>query len=145
MSDSPVIHRDTFNLLCGDRIGWGMSRSTYRSPLFPDAVVKVEELANHFQNVIEWETWQMVKGTPAEKWFAPCLHISPCGMVLIMARTTEPTSEQYLDQMPVFLTDFKRGNYGIYEGRLVCHDYGTHLGMRHGLLTKKMRKVEWYG
>jgi hypothetical protein len=144
MSENLSAHRDTFNLLCDDRIGHGMSRQVYRSKILPHAVIKVEEVAQSFQNIMEWETWQMVKGTPAEKWFAPCEYISPQGIVLIMAKTTEPAADQYPEQMPVFLSDFKRANYGIYEGRLVCHDYGTNLSMHHGLFTKKMRKVEWW-
>lgn len=141
MSDNAFIHRDAFNLLCADRIGYGMSRSVFSSRLLPDCVVKVEEDAGRFQNIVEWEIWQRVQGTDFEKWFAPCRWISPNGSVLVMARTT-PALE-YPEKMPVFLCDFKRTNYGIYDGRLVCHDYGTSLIFEHGM-SKRMRKAEWW-
>ncbi|SOY56850.1 hypothetical protein [Cupriavidus taiwanensis] len=141
MSDNSFIHRDAFNLLCGDRIGYGMSRSVFSSRLLPDCVVKVEEDAGRFQNIVEWETWQRVQGTDVEKWFAPCRWISPNGSVLVMARTTPAIA--YPEKMPVFLCDFKRTNYGLYDGRLVCHDYGTSLIFEHGM-TKRMRKADWW-
>ncbi|WP_373379902.1 hypothetical protein [Cupriavidus nantongensis] len=141
MSDNTFIHRDAFNLLCGDRIGYGMSRSVFSSRLLPDCVVKVEEDAGRFQNVVEWETWQRVQGTDFEKWFAPCRWISPNGCVLVMARTTPAVD--FPEKMPVFLCDFKRTNYGLYDGRLVCHDYGTSLIFEHGM-SKRMRKAEWW-
>jgi hypothetical protein len=144
VSDNSTVHRDAFWLLCDQRIGSGMSRAVYTSPLFPDAVIKVEDGAGRFQNVMEWELWQLVSGQEAEKWFAPCLHISPCGTILVMARTYQPEPSQYPDRMPVFLADFKRKNYGMYNGRLVCHDYGTCLAMQEGFITKAMRKVAWY-
>lgn len=141
MSDNAFVHRDAFNLLCDDRIGYGMSRSVFTSRLLPDSVVKVEERAGRFQNVVEWETWLRVQETEVEKWFAPCRWISPNGSVLVMARTT-PALE-YPDKMPVFLCDFKRTNYGMYDGRLVCHDYGTSQIFEHGM-SKRKRKAEWW-
>lgn len=141
MSDNPAIHRDVFHLLCDQQIGHGMSRSTFSSKLLPNSVVKVEDYAGRFQNVVEWETWQRVRGTPFERWFAPCEWISPNGSVLVMARTTPAT--KFPSTMPVFLTDFKRTNYGLYKGRLVCHDYGTHLMFEHGM-SKRERRAEWY-
>lgn len=152
MSDNPSIHRDAFNLLCDERIGYGMSRSVFSSRLLPNCVVKVEDSAGNFQNVVEWETWTRVKDTPASRWFAACHWISPNGSVLVMERTRPATPEEFPAQMPAFLSDFKRTNYGISmlldskTGRpantFVCHDYGTHLMFEHGM-TKRMRKVDW--
>jgi hypothetical protein len=73
MSDNASIHKDTFFLLCRDRIGYGMSREVWSSDLIPDCVVKTESNAGSFQNIIEWETWNRVKGTEFEKWFAPAV------------------------------------------------------------------------
>lgn len=140
MSDSPAMHREAFNMLCADRLGFGMSRVTWSSNVLPDCVIKVEENSHQFQNIMEWEIWQRVIGTPFEKWFAPCKWISPNGSVLIMARTTPPA--EYPEEMPYFLSDFKRENYGMYQGRLVCHDYGTTLMLEYGM-TKRMRKIKW--
>jgi hypothetical protein len=141
MSTNGSVHKEAFWLLCDDRLGGGMSREVYSSKLMPDSVIKIEDVSCHFQNVIEWETWQMVRNTPAEKWFAPCEFISPCGVILVMAKTIQ--SNKYPEKMPVFLSDFKKGNYGLYRGNLVCHDYGTNLSMHHGLFTKRVRKANW--
>lgn len=154
MSDNSSVHRDAFNLLCDERIGYGMSRSVFSSKLLPDCVIKVEDSAAKFQNVVEWETWQRVKDTPYSRWFAACRWISPNGSVLVMERTRPPAPEEYLDKMPAFLCDFKRTNYGMAttppgpktgkpSAWLVCHDYGTHLMFENGM-TKRMRKAEWW-
>lgn len=144
MSDNQLAHKEAFWLLADRLVGSGIDRQVYTSRLLPDCVIKVEEGSRSFQNVIEWETWQWVKDTAFKRWFAPCRFISPCGLVLVMERTTEPAIRQYPDKMPVFLTDFKRPNYGMLNGRLVCHDYGLHHLMDHGL-SKRMRKANWWG
>ena len=143
MSDNTAIHRDTFWLMCGNRIGSGMSRVAYTCEFNSDWVIKVEDRAQSFQNVREWEAWQWVKDHPEARWFAPCLHISPNGSVLIQRRTITPRPKEFMDRMPVFLGDFKRQNYGMLDGKLVCHDYGTNMLMEHGR-SQKMRKVEWW-
>lgn len=120
-----------------------MSRDVYDSKMLPDSVVKVESAAGFFQNVMEWEAWQRLKDTEFAKWLAPCEWISPSGTVLIMKKTIPARDREYLDRMPAFLSDLKKANYGMYNGRLVCHDYGTHLLMDHGM-TKRMRKAHWW-
>jgi len=141
MSELALAHKELFWLIANREIGSGMSRKVWDSKVLSDSVIKVEEDSGCFQNVLEWEAWNAVKETAAAKWFAPCEWISPCGVVLIMAKTT-PT-HKYPDRMPAFLADFKRPNYGMYKGRLVCHDYGTSLLMINGLTTR-MRKVQWW-
>ncbi|MBC7605068.1 MAG: hypothetical protein H7255_20720 [Ramlibacter sp.] len=143
MSENAFVHRDTFKLMCDQRIGYGMSREVYSSKVLPECVVKVEDGAGMFQNVVEWETWQRVKDTPASRWFAQCKWISPNGSVLVMERTKPGSMRDFPETMPVFLCDFKRSNYGMVGEFLVCHDYGTNLLFEHGM-TKRTRKVEWY-
>jgi hypothetical protein len=152
MSDNSATWRQSFDLLCDQLIGHGMSRNVYSSKILPDSVVKVEEGSGRFQNVVEWETWQRVKDTPYSRWFAACHWISPNGTILIMERTRPPAPVEYLEKMPVFLCDFKRTNYGVsmladQKGKptnfLVCHDYGTHLMFENGM-TKRMQKAEWW-
>ena len=143
MSENALVHKEVFRLMCEEQIGSGMSRTVWVSPLLPGRVVKTEEDSRRFQNVFEWETWNQVKDTKWAKWFAPCVSISPCGAVLVMERTTLPTLKQFPDRMPVFLTDFKRGNYGMLKGRLVCHDYGTNVLMQTGL-NDRVKKVGWW-
>ena len=91
MTTNKMAFEEAFNLLCGTRINWGMSRTVYECTLLPDCVVKVETGSQHFQNVMEWETWQIVKGAPASRWFAACRWISPNGKVLIQERTRPPS------------------------------------------------------
>lgn len=140
MSDSAAMHRELFWMLCQERLGGGVSRVCWSSALLPDCVIKVEENSQCFQNIIEWETWSRVRGTPFEKWFAPCRWISSNGSVLIMAKTSKPA--KYPDKVPAFMTDLKTDNWGIYKGKFVCHDYGYHLLMERGM-TKRMRKADW--
>lgn len=140
MSDNAVIHSEAFHMLKGEKIGAGMSRVVWSSPIWPDCVIKIEDSVAHFQNVIEWQTWQEVKDTPYAKWFAPCRWISHSGSILIMEKTKPAPDKSYPDRMPKFLCDFKKTNYGMLGNRLVCHDYGLLL-MRG--LTPAMWKVKW--
>lgn len=143
MTDDSYIHQEGFRVLCHEVIGRGMSREVYDSKVLPGFVVKTEQTAGCFQNIIEWETWQRVKDTPMRIWFAPCEWISPTGAVLVMRRTERPTLKQFPKKLPVCFTDTKRTNYGLYEGRVVCHDYGTSLIFEHGM-SKRMRNVNWW-
>ena len=141
MSDiSPTVLRDVFWLLCGRELGRGAARIVYATKAFDEAVIKIEDGGGSFQNIIEWETWQVVKGTELERWFAPCIDISSCGTALIQARTVQPRN--YPKQLPIFLTDTKRSNYGLYKGRFVCHDYGLHMLWEFGM-SKRAKKAHW--
>lgn len=142
MSTNPTMHKEAFHLLCDELIYEGMSRAVWSSELFPDCVVKVEERRAFFQNVVEWETWQRVKDTPLARWFAPCRWISPNGAILVMERTRPASDRDYPRDMPVFLCDFKRRNYGMLGKKLVCHDYGTNQLFEHGM-SKRLRKANW--
>lgn len=142
MTDNVAVHRDAFWMLAGEKLGGGMSREVYACDVFPDCVVKVEERAGHFQNVIEWETWLRVRDTPYAKWFAACRWISPNGSVLIMERTEKLRDSELPKRMPAFLGDFKPENYGRIGRRVVCHDYGTHSMLETGM-TKRTRAVRW--
>jgi hypothetical protein len=157
MSDpsTNAVYRDAFNMFCTKLIGQGMSRKVFSSTLMPNVVVKVEEDAKQFQNIVEWETWQRVKNTDASRWFAQCIEISADGKVLVMERTVPPQESEYLAKMPAYLVDFKRENYGVVTSGpqctgkgtkrfLVCHDYGTNHLMEHGMNSKRMQKVDWW-
>ena len=137
-----TLGRDVFGMLVGDRIGTGTTREVYCHALHADCVVKIENGAQSFFNVYEHQIWERVKDTDLADWFAPVLHISPSGTVLIMRRT-EPVREQDLpDRVPAFFTDLKAENFGWLEGRIVCHDYGHHRFIERGM-TRKMRKASW--
>jgi hypothetical protein len=140
-----TLQLDALNLVAGAKIGSGLSRTVYECRILPNCVVKCEDSEDYFQNVLEWQIWQRVKEWPAAaRWFAPCRFISPDGKLLIMERTIEPRAKDYPTKMPVFLTDFKRTNYGMIGGKLVCHDYGVSLVMEHGFYSKVMRRADWW-
>lgn len=135
-------YEDAFNLLCGHKLGSGMTRTVYQCNVDKSLVVKVEnaEVRTHFQNIMEWFVWNRVCGTDYEKWFAPVVEMSPDGRLLLMKRTTPLGVPP--EKMPSFFTDFKPENFGLLNGRVVAHDYGSHLLMEVGL-NNRVRKVQW--
>ena len=135
-----VIVKDMFDSFCGTPLGYGIGRQVYEHRHDPSLVIKIEYASNSFQNVLEYEAWQYVKETIHAKHFAPCVYISPCGTVLIQKKTDK--AKKYPDRLPVFLTDTKRANYGVYKGHFCCHDYGFTNLMTTGL-TKRTRKIDW--
>jgi hypothetical protein len=141
MTENVHVQREAFNLLCDELIGSGAGRQVFSSKLLKDSVIKVESGAGSFQNIMEWETWNIVRDTEYAKHFAPCEFISPCGSVLVMAKTQ--TTRNYPTKVPVFFTDLKRANYGLYKNKFVCHDYGTNLMIQYGM-TKRLKKADWW-
>lgn len=149
MSNNPTFE-EAFHLLCGRKIGEGMSRNVFECALLPNCVVKVETDGHRFQNIMEWQTWNIVSHTKASRWFAQCKWISPNGKILIQERTRPPAPFEFLPKVPVWFTDMKRTNWGMATTSsdnkqfLVCHDYGTSLMLQDGTVTKRMKKAEWY-
>lgn len=143
MSENTSAFRELFNMFCNEQIGRGMSRDVYDSEVVPDCVVKVETRVKCFQNILEWETWERVKETEFAKYFSPCRWISPSGVILVQTRTEKIPRNQYPKLMPYFFTDFKYDNYGMLNGQIVCHDYGTNLLFEYGM-TKRMKKIKWW-
>ena len=62
--------------------------------------------------------------TAISRWLAPCEFLSPDGRILLQTRA-EPLPFDYRlpDKLPAFLTDLKRANFGLLDGKLVCVDY----------------------
>lgn len=118
--------RTAMEMLCGDLLGCGISRSTYALKYTNDKVIKLEvEGSDIFQNVVEYRTWNFIDYDPKIRdFFAPCYEISPCGSVLIQARTTPLPDDITEIDIPHFVGDFKRENLGMLDGRVVFHDYG---------------------
>jgi hypothetical protein len=138
-----ALHRDFLLSVIREQLGIGRDRRVFANELLPDCVIKLEDGYRAFQNVIEWDTWDRVKGTKWACWFAPCVWISQCGAVLVMKRTTPARQHEYPERVPMFLTDLKRANYGLLGKRLVCHDYGTNMAYEHGL-NDRMRRADWW-
>lgn len=138
-----TIARDVMRMLLGDRIGVGQFRDVYAHATDPTLVVKLENGWRDFSNIREWDIWQAVKEMDLKKWFAPVESIAPCGSVLVMKRCQPARREELPERVPAFFTDFKPENWGLYDGRVVCMDYGNHLMLENGM-TKRMRKARWH-
>ncbi len=141
---SGTIAQDFFGLMTGEWLGGGIGRGVYVLGTDPTMVVKIETASHSFQNVAEWDVWSEITrgGHKAKKWFAPCYYISPCGIILIQARTRPTDKSRFPKKMPAYFTDLKYQNFGMLDGHLVAHDYGynrfVHLG-----LTASLREVTW--
>lgn len=118
--------KDAFKLLCGDILGQGCDRVVYQCKLMEEWVVKVEKVDPYdFSNIREHIFWHQHKDTKKiAKWLAPCGVISPDGKVLLQRKVIALDDDYELPKkLPEFLSDIKRSNFGLYEGRLVCVDY----------------------
>lgn len=132
------------DLFVGRCIGTGWSRHVYELIGQPDKVMKIEHSNRFFSNAMEWRVWDLLKDTEHAIWFAPCYQISFSGTALIQGRT-EPFSEESFRavvELPDFLDDVHWGNFGIFEGRVVCHDYGRNNLLLLGTKRSKMVKVK---
>lgn len=136
------IKHDFIGLFLAERLGEGCAREVFAAANDAQLVFKVENVAASFQNVLEWETWQQVRYTKWAKWFAPCIQISNCGIVLAQARTTPLPPDRVPRQLPNFLTDLKPSNFGLYKGRVVAHDYALNLAASNGLAQARVRKLQ---
>ncbi|KKK94137.1 hypothetical protein LCGC14_2685850 [marine sediment metagenome] len=139
---------DCLRFILGQRLGNGVSREVYVYRGNSAFVIKVEtEATEMFQNVMEYKFWQDAQGCKEiMKWLAPCCRISPHGNYMIQERTM-PVSLAELrrkyKRVPIFLSDLKDTNWGrLPNGRIVCHDYGTHLAASS--MRTATRKADWW-
>lgn len=137
-----VLARDVAGMVLGDYRGTGTYRCIFDHASDPELIVKVENGHQCFCNVREWDVWERVKETALAKWFAPVVAISSSGVVLVMKRCAEVPVQLLPEHVPAFFTDLKAENWGLYEGRPVCLDYGNHLLIEYGM-TKRMRRARW--
>jgi hypothetical protein len=140
-----LVTADLVRSLLGERLGQGISREVFEWGIDTDFVIKLEVGNGHFQNVTEWSTWAALNDTKHGKHLAPCKWISQCGTALLMRRTSPLLSDREPKKLPGWLTDTKRGNYGMLNGTVVCHDYGTTLLTDIGARSSRDRKVNWWG
>lgn len=122
------LYKDGFlGIIVGELLGEGMTRYVYACNVKIDGhevVIKIETGHGFFQNAVEYRMWEYLKDEKIAQWLAPCLHISTCGKVLIQRRTQPMRDEEYPVMIPNMFTDQKKGNFGLLDGRPVCHDYG---------------------
>lgn len=132
------------DMLCGDRISEGCSRTVYECAYDKSCVVKIHRDVGRLpsDNILEWELWEMVRGMKGvEEWFAPCVEISENGRIPIQKKTTILTDKQWenLTKIPAFLSDIKKSNFGMYKGNICMHDYAFSLYKM--TINKKMRNI----
>lgn len=137
-----VVSRDISRLAVGELLGRGQYREVFEWLPNKALVLKVENGAKCFSNVLEHEVWERIKGTEHAKWFAPVVDISDTGAVLLQTRTQPVLARELPTHVPAFFTDLKPANWGRLGKRIVCHDYGVHLMLEVGM-TKRMRKADW--
>lgn len=139
----PDIQADINQLLFSERIGEGGTREVYAYRPNEKWVVKIE-CASTFHNCYEHSIWFAARGTIWEKWFAPVHFISPLGRALVMTRTREPKKSDppFPKVIPNFFIDVLYRNWGILDGRWVCHDYGHSKLLEVGLKGAKLVKSD---
>lgn len=135
-------YREAKAILCGDLIGEGSARKVYQLRTNAAYIIKIETGGQSFQNVSEWETWLWVRATALEKWFAPCEMISPCGLLLVQRKVAPLRDSELPPKLPAFLCDLKRENFGLFDKRIVCCDYGT-VQSAIRLASKRLLKAKW--
>lgn len=139
------IANDFFQLVCGEQIGFGIGRNVFPCLIDNSLVVKFEAKGMSFQNAMEWAVWQHAltkRGSGIKKWIAPCVDISGCGTVLLQRKTSHINAKHLPKFIPAYFADTKPENWGLYQGRPVCHDYGYHDLMEIGM-SKRMVKAKW--
>lgn len=139
-----------FDHMVGDMLGEGASRTVFEYTPDKSCVIKFATHRGSFQNVHEWDVWQQHsagKGTSVLKFLAPCVSISHSGNILIQKRTQPvPFSWKLPKTIPnILCCDMKRDNWGIFKGRLVCHDYGRHDAVYYASQGRNMDKAVWIG
>ena len=143
------ISSEFFETFCGDFIGEGIGRCVFQHAGDPSCVIKIEWVSRSFQNPLEWDLWTQHSRakTSVVKWLAPCIRISGSGGVLIQKKVARlPEGFKLPKFVPsVLCNDMKFDNWGLYKGRLVCHDYGRHEAVRLASLCNKgnMEKAAW--
>lgn len=133
--EGDLLKNSALNLVVGRSLGSGASRRVYELLYDKTLVMKVEHTGKTFHNQTEWLIWECVREWPISDWFAPCVDIDGYGNVLIMKRTEPFESEKDFKAaitrtrggvIPKVFDDIHYGNFGLYDGRVTCHDYGYH-------------------
>jgi len=135
---------ELFQLIVGKPLGKGVSRKVFVSEMNRRQVVKFELTSGRYCNVMEWDIWQNLGDEKLGQWLAPCRAISPCGLILIQERTDPVKLSDMPEKIPRLFADTKLANWGWYEGRVVCHDYGNNMLYRGGNLSQLV-KAGWWG
>lgn len=125
-----AVCRDLIKVLVGKRIDGGQFREVFEYG--PNPKKWVIKIATHelSSNVVEAKVWYEAQGLNSDlqivkDWLAPVKFISPDSRVLVMRRTQPIEMKDLPKKLPSFVNwDVKPENFGMLDGRLVCHDYG---------------------
>lgn len=140
-----VVATDLLATLVGRPLGEGAYRKVFVSQANSEQVVKFEIVSGKFCNVAEWDIWENLKDHKVlGKWMAPVRYISPNGAILIQDRTFPVEASQMPEKIPRLFCDTKIQNWGWYEGRIVCHDFGNHR-LHDGGNLAQLVKADWWG
>jgi hypothetical protein len=121
------VSEDFFEMCVGDYIGGGVYRNVYEYHPDPSLVIKIETDASSFANIRESQMWWTYYDHPRlSKWFAPCVQLSPRGQFLLQKKVKPLDGRNMPKLVPAMIDDGHIGNWGIYEDRVVCCDYGNH-------------------
>lgn len=136
--------KELFEFVCGEIVGYGIHRVVFDYRPDPTCVIKYQNIPG-FQNAKEWELWSGLFGNDAiREWLAPCVSISENGIWLVQKKT-KPVADagRFPKEVPRFMTDLKYANFGMYQGRVVSHDYANHLCINYAI-SRKMKKAVWF-
>lgn len=138
-----TMSRELMDTFCGKKLGSGIGREVYENRMDPETVIKFEVGSFSFQNAMEWAVWNDLSyHKPSAKWLAPCVSISPCGLILIQKRTYPIPPKLLPTQIPSWATDEKPENWGLLDGKPVMHDYGYNMLISKGA-TVRLKKPHW--
>lgn len=131
--------RNLYDFIIGDLIGEGSKRAVFEYNLDKRYVVKLAVRPD--ANFREHDLWNELKHDDVSKWLAPCHWISHYGDIMLQYKT-EPLPDDFKmpKKLPEFLTDIKKSNFGLLNGKLVAHDYDLTLNANFAIKSK-MRKV----
>lgn len=137
-----VISFELFDLMIGDHIATGAFREVFYYRPDHNFVIKFELNEQSFDNSTEWRIWNYFAKKPLGKWLAPCVEISPCGVILIQRHCADVVGPELPAEVPHLFTDLKPSNWGLYKKRVVCRDY-ANLRLMEQSDVKKMRPANW--
>lgn len=125
-----------------EQLGYGQDREVWKLRGLP-YVAKIAKI-DPAQNWKEWLFWSNVSGTELEKWVAPCIAFASSGRILIQAQTKPVLNRLFPKKIPSILTDLKVQNWGTYEDRVVCHDYGTSYVYSTAFKKIEYAEADWW-
>lgn len=139
---SEIDSDELFRFVRGTKLGQGRYRTVYAFTPDQSLVLKHDNMDN-YSNISEMDVWEAARGTKWERWLAPCLWISGLGIWMLQKRTTPIEKTQLPKKVPGFLADLKDDNWGVLNGRVVCHDYGNHRALKMALEVSTLQPAKW--